>query len=106
MATTDLLRDPDETRIADGSAAADATDAARSAHLAHRMRCCLDRWWQPAGVPAEPNCVRDFGGKSGVQHEIAGAHDERTAALELADRAGDQRQQHRPQRIEIGAATP
>ena len=62
VATTDLLRDPDETRIADGSAAADATDAARSAHLAHRMRCCLDRWWQPAGVPAEPNCVRDFGG--------------------------------------------
>src|SRR5439155_614053 len=62
VATTDLLRDPDETRIADGSAAADATDAARSGHLAHRMRCCLDRWWQPAGVPAEPNCVRDFGG--------------------------------------------
>ena len=61
-ATTDLLRDPDETRIADGSAAADATDPGRSARLAHRMRCCLDRWWLPAGIPEEPNCVRDFGG--------------------------------------------
>jgi len=42
--------------------AADATDPGRSARLAHRMRCCLDRWWLPAGIPEEPNCVRDFGG--------------------------------------------
>lgn len=49
---TDVLRDPDETSLdpSDGSAIADARGAQRLGKLAHRLRCCMDKWWTPRSV--------------------------------------------------------
>jgi hypothetical protein len=49
---TDLLSDPDETGLVNGQATASASDPDQSAKLAHRLRCCLDKWWLPPGVTA------------------------------------------------------
>ena len=45
--------DPDETTLVTGEATASAGDPQKSAKLAHRLHCCLDKWWLPPGfVPA------------------------------------------------------